>query len=111
MKHILLNYINKKGNVSFVEIEELFEKHSYNYKGDYILKLNGYDNIVMWDGWNNEAIGLIKTLMQKRVIELNSCNVMIYVIDGKSLSYPIAQKLKSYKQEHWIPVVLDKHIA
>lgn len=110
MEDILLNYIIKKGNVSFVEIEELFEDHSFNYKGEYALMYRKCKGIIIWNGWNNEAIDLISNLMQHKEIELDPCSIMIYLIDGQALKYPLVKSFRSYKEDHWIPMVINKRI-
>lgn len=109
IKNIILDYVRKNNNVSFVEIEELFEKSDFSYKGEYSLNnIGGYENIIIWVGWNKEAISLINELMKEKKVYTTTCNVLVYLIDGKYLGYPIAKRLYNYKKVHWAPTVIKR---
>ena len=108
MKEILLDYIRKNKAVSYVEIEGVFEAYGYDYMGNIEAMSKETENIVFWSGWNKQAFELIHELMKFRQIERVPCEPLVYLIDGKSLTYPVVtSKIKSLKKIHWLPCVFN----
>lgn len=62
----------------------------------------GNENIVFWNGWNEQACNLIHELLASKVITLQPTDVLIYYIDGKVLTLPVYKSKRSYTQ--WLPV-------
>ena len=97
----LVKLIKHKKGVSFVEIEIYFDEVGFNYNGD-IAMCKGNENIVFWNGWNEQACNLIHELLASKVITLQPTDVLIYYIDGKVLTLPVYKSKRSYTQ--WLPV-------
>jgi len=93
--------ITKKNRITFIELEELFEKYNFDYKGNKpLLALDGTQNLIMWDGWNKEAIELIQSLKELTYIAVNSS--INYLICGGGLDLPIAKSIRPYKKPRWL---------
>lgn len=107
IKEIVFNYIKEHRGTSFVNLERLFEKVGYDYKGDFGFNFSKFPNIVFWTGWNTEAIEIIQELMGEELIAMDSCSIIVYMIDGKLLGYPIAKQLRNYKSLHWAPITFS----
>lgn len=107
MKNIISTYVNEEDDVSFVEIEHLFEEYTFDYKGDYAICPDN-KNIILWNGWNEISIQLILELKKENLIDLEFCSTIIYMIDGKAINLPIAKKPYQYKTEHWLPTLITR---
>lgn len=97
----LVKLIKHKKGVSFVEIEIYFDKDGFNYNGD-IAMCRDHENIVFWNGQNEQAFNLIHELLRSKLITMDHTDVLIYYIDGKVLILPVYKGNKSYEQ--WLPV-------
>lgn len=97
----LVKLIKHKKGVSFVEIEIYFDEMGFDYEGALSI-CGGNENIIMWDGWNEQACRLIHELINNRLVEIQPTNEIIYYIDGKILTLPVYRGNKPYEQ--WLPV-------
>lgn len=105
MKKTITEYICKNKAVSYVELERLFEKYGYDYKGEMMSCSDKNDNVVFWTGWNSKAFNLIGELIKENKIHREPCQPFIYLIDGKCLSFPIVKNNTKYKTIHWLPCI------
>lgn len=106
MKTIVLKYIQEKKGVSFVELERLFDEHGFKWEGSCEIVNDAY-NFVYWSGWNMEAIDIYFGLIEDGLIEKEHCHPLIYMVDGKTLTYPLVKQARAYKKPHWCPIVLN----
>lgn len=95
--------------IAFTEIEQLFEVHGFDYKGDLAISV-GIANVHVWYDWNKDAVDVL-TQLQSRGIKLIDENILTYYFDGKAWELPIATKSNirkkvGYKEEHWFPASL-----
>lgn len=108
MKNIILKFIReKKGSVSFIEIENLFKKHNFDYKGNCVLRSPFNEHIVIWEGWSEKALELISELENEDLIFFTGGCIFAYMVDGKFPSLPIAKKDYPYKTDHWLPTFIN----
>ena len=108
MKTIILNFIRTHEGTSFVEIERLFERNGFDYKGNVnIIESEEYSNIIHWDGWNEAAVDILKDLVNNRIVRMVYSNIIIYLMDGKTLNLPLAKRRIKYKNPHWSPCVFS----
>lgn len=108
MKEILLDYIRKNKAVSYAEIERVFEANGYDYIGNIETVNNKNENVVFWCGWSRQAFEMLNELIRANLIERVPCEPLVYLIDGKSLTYPIMTgRTKSLKKIHWLPCVFN----
>lgn len=52
VKKAILDCVRKKDHVSYVEIEEIFRKCSFDYEGDLELCSAICSEVIFWSGWN-----------------------------------------------------------
>jgi len=100
----IIEYIKTHTETSFVEIEQIFEDNNFNYKGNRSIASSEHNNVIYWEGWNQEAINIISKVMDSGSIMMHTTQVFTYVIDGKGLSIPIAKCKRHYNNPHWIPI-------
>ena len=58
IKKIVVDYINKNESASYAELQWLFEKKGYDYKGKLLSCSDVCEHVVFWSGWNAEAFDL-----------------------------------------------------
>ncbi len=105
MKQIVLNYIFRNREVTFVEIERLFEANEFEYRGNMDQVVSGNTNVVFWAGWNGEALDIVLDLEREGRIHREPAPTMLYMMDGKCLALPLVKSTRIYKTAHWLPVV------
>lgn len=106
IKNELIKYIKTNAGTSFVEIEKIFEENKFDYKGNGAYTSSENNNIVYWYGWNKQAFNVVNELVNDGVIEMNTCEPIIYIVDGKGLSFPIL-KSENVETYHWLPIVFS----
>ncbi|EHT3452817.1 pathogenicity island protein [Staphylococcus pseudintermedius] len=106
IKKELIKYIKTNAGTSFVEIEKIFEENSFEYKGNGAYTSAENSHIVYWYGWNRQAFNTVSGLVNDDLIEMNRCEPIIYMVDGKGLSLPIVNN-KNIATDHWLPVVFN----
>lgn len=106
MKNEIIKKIYRDDHVSFVEVERIFEKYQFDYRGDKTLHHEEYPHLIIWAGWNEEAVDLVADVLKQEAICLQTTHNLTYLIDGGGLSVPIAKGIKNYKKDHWLPMVL-----
>jgi len=107
MREKLLEFIRQYPRCSFSEMERFFGQEGYAYKGDYSIGLEKYKNLSFWYGWSWEATGLIGELYDSDAIVLLPAHQLELLTFGKLFRYPIAKQCRSYKKEHWLPMVIS----
>lgn len=107
VKKAVLEYIKKRSGVTYVEIEKVFDRMGFDWRGNGTTNLTGFYNIIIWDGWNEEAFEIINDLLVEEEVTRVSTSIIVYLADSKALPYPIANKALQYKEPHWLPVVFN----
>jgi hypothetical protein len=108
IEEIIINELKKEKELLFTDIEELFEKHNYNYEGEKGIYSGENESLIIWTGWNSETIAMLSNIMSKvpQIYCRQATNLEILFI-GKALNLPIAKRIKhKYKEVHWLPSVL-----
>lgn len=106
ISNVIFDYVKTKRYVSFVEIENIFLKSGFEYRGNLAILHPSISNVVVWIGWNQEAVDVIKEVVDMGVHYVPTA-VLTYLIDGKVLDLPVARARKDFKKVHWVPVTLD----
>lgn len=107
----VLTYINNNQGTSYAELEHLFDELNFEWRGNFDICSGQCENVILWTGWNKEAIEVINNLKRSEKIEQVLTDPIIYLIDGKALNMPIVKKYKDYKKPHWLPVVFTTNKA
>lgn len=103
----ILNYIKEHEGTSFVEIENIFKKSNFDYKGDREIVSRNFKNVYYWTGWNKQAISVLTELMKSNLVNFCVASTFIYVVDGKVLLLPQATRWKNYKTPRWVPLAFN----
>lgn len=69
----------------------------------------GQSNVVLWSNFTLKGISTLVHLKHTGVIELDPCPSFYYMMDGCTLTYPIAKRppKRGYTKPHWVPTVLS----
>ena len=113
-KMLILEYVRTYKGTTFAELEDLLDSFKIIKKsspddpkpviGMSHSKLN---NIVLWMNRNHHLADAVEQLVSEKKLFYHSGNVLIYIMDGKSLSLPVARNRTSYKELHWLPLTLN----
>jgi hypothetical protein len=109
LKDRVRDYIEATDHVSFAELSNHFSDHFTG--GEHALEL--CPNLVVWAGMTQEASDAMRELLNEdKAVFGKPCALLIYLIDGRSMSLPIAKRLKPYTKPHWLPMTLRpiKHL-
>ena len=99
-----------------IQIRDMLEADSISFAelcridgftGDMEL-LNADKNIVIWPGLSTEAAEILNRLNAEGVFHYSPTVPLVYIIDGKIPTYPIARQSRRYKKPHWLPLILNK---
>lgn len=108
LKDAIVQVVTDKKGVSFAEIERLYERLGYDYKGDCSLCVHDNECLLLWLNWTQEACDIINELVMTEKVHLDAAHPLIYMLDGIIPQLPIAKRVNyKYKTPHWVPVVLN----
>jgi hypothetical protein len=102
IKAKLLAYIREhKSGLSFINLKDAASEDA---EGPYDLSHARFRNIVYWAYLSLEFTEAITQLEREEVIEYVPTLPLVYMVDGRVLSLPIAKRVRAYKKPHWLPV-------
>ena len=104
IKTQLYEYILEHPGCSFVELERFFDDIGFDWHGDEVFVHNQFESVIFWMNWNQEAFGILCELEAEKRIVKKPAPPWLYLIDGKSLSFPVIKSMNDYKTDHWLPV-------
>jgi hypothetical protein len=90
----------KRDSVSFAELGREIE----GFRGDHEMVFADR-NIVIWSGVSEAALDALTQIRAEGEYELAPCAVLVYLVDGAFLKYPLAKRAITYKTPHWLPCV------
>jgi hypothetical protein len=106
MKKAIVEKVYWEDHVSFVQIERMFEEQHFDYKGSRVIHHEKCPHLIIWAGWNEKAVKTLEEIMLENDICLQTTHKLVYLIDGGGVNIPIAKGIKTYKRDHWLPMVL-----
>lgn len=103
MSKKILESIDRNGDASFANLMEMFGEDA---KGE--LALEVLPNVFLWANMSRTLIDAVAII--KPLLEVNVTSVLVYFVDGHSLTLPIATRIPSggFRKPHWVPVVLKR---
>lgn len=104
MKEEVYRYICKNCHVTYAELQRLFERNAFEFRGNLAQGIRQYPHVFFWFGWNEEAIDIIYELEDEGKIHKVPSSALIYLIDGCVPSIPAVKNRVNYKTDHWCPV-------
>lgn len=105
LKKSVLEYIQKTGDISYAELQWLFNRLGFDYRGDLEIYSPINENVIFWCGWNQEAIEIMNELKSENLIEQEPVQPLVYIIDGAALRLPLVKRAVKYQTPHWLPLV------
>lgn len=102
-----IDYIRKNKSVSWAELEYFFDRIGFDYRGRMRIHSGACENVILWDGWNYNAITLIEDVTASGKVRKAPAGELVYLLDGKVLNYPIVQRNRAYKKPHWLPMIFE----
>lgn len=110
--NLILDYIKDNEMIDFVQIEDIFRQNCFQYQGRHDIYIK--QNNLIWENWNQEAINILKEVIEEiriRGISTSECFLQVdkavYDIYGRSINAPIGDLKKSYSNiVCWTPVVV-----
>lgn len=105
VKQRVLDYITRNSGTTYAEIERVFNMNGYPFKGNLLSCSNRCENVVLWSGWTKDAFLIISDLLESGLIHREPCRTLLYMIDGKALTFPVVKRFMQYKTPHWLPTV------
>lgn len=106
----LVEFIQKeKTGISFAEINRFFERQDIKYKGEQAITMPEHPSIIYWANWNELAVNIYLYALDKLEgkLQMKSCSHLIYMIDGMIPTMPVAKSIRDYKNDHWLPIVME----
>jgi hypothetical protein len=91
----------RKNHVTFAELARI-----EGFEGDFQIRLPEY-NILLWTDISEEALAILTRMREAGEVHFVPTNILTYLIDGASLSCPVATQKRHYKETHWLPVALN----
>lgn len=109
IKQAIYSYCKENSGVTYREIEQIFTANGYRWKGNYSYRSEADENVIFWTGWSKAAFDLIGDMIRSGNLIRNPCDPLLYLIDGKMLTFPIVRKYPKggYKRPHWLPCAFD----
>lgn len=103
----IVDYIAEYQHTSFAEMMRIMESHGIEKKGDVVLSLPEFPNMILWGGISDEAADILQVVLVWPGIVLKPSSQLVYLIDGGLLRFPLAKRLHNYKKPHWLPITLS----
>jgi len=94
---IYTTIVAQGGSVTFVYLARL-----EGFAGDY--ELAYAPNCVLWRGISEEAVTVLRELINEGRVRFRPVTAMLYFYDGTSLALPITDKPEPHDNPHWLPV-------
>lgn len=100
LKEQVLAYIKETDYVTFAELQRRFPEFR---DGDF--SLSARENHILWVNMTEDAVNAITQLREEGLIVATPSQMLTYLIDGMTLTFPLAKGARAYKKPHWAPVV------
>jgi hypothetical protein len=100
-------YVETYRHVSYVELQRCLAPYMET-SGTFEQVLAGR-NVVFWVGMSREFIDALEQAEQDGRIHPEPANWLVYLIDGRALSLPVARRIPEggYKKPRWCPIVFN----
>ena len=105
MEAEILELIRSRQNVSFAEmVRDIPGFNAVDLADAY--ELGGdQPGVLLWCFLSRPAFEALRSLQTAGRIRAKPCGLMVYLIDGLSLSLPLAKPGRSYRRPRWLPVL------
>jgi len=117
----IVDLVYSRNFVSLIEVQELFERVGFDWRGTLAICWSGNEHVIFWYGWNEDACNAIGYAFKSGKIMWEPCTTLmsglpgVYVIDGGCLDLPVITgksmakaRNGTLKSDRWLPIVLVK---
>ena len=105
MQEKIVKFIDQKNDhVSYAEFRKI-----EGSAGKFAIE-HGNTNIISAFDFSKIFIAAIRDLKDKKIVKWELSSVFTYLIDGETITLPIAKKFRKYKKLHWYPIVTCKDV-
>ena len=102
MKEQILNFIQKRKTVSFIELENNID----GFSGDEAWGVPDM-NMFFWTRLSQEAGGALIELINENLIKMTPTSALVYVVDGFETTMETVKSIRKHKKPAWFPVVFN----
>lgn len=103
----IVRFITENGpGISLVEIENELLRLGVDIEGEMAVGPDECPNLFIWAGMSQDFADVLKAVMQDRRVKATQTSPLVYLCDGKALTFPLARKppRQGYREPHWVPV-------
>jgi len=108
-RELIYDKVAQLQGVSMVEIENLLNENKIvsERDPDMVHNIHGEsENIIFWLSDNEYVTKAVTSLIDEKKIFPHITTFLVYIIDRKSLTLPMAKRNIQYKEPHWVPITL-----
>jgi hypothetical protein len=104
MQAEILELIRARQNVSFAELVRDVAGFAAADPAEACDLGTDHPGVLLWAGLSHPAFDALRSLQTAGRIRAKPCGLMVYCIDGITLSLPVAKPGRQYRRPHWLPV-------
>ena len=104
MKATILALIQSRQDVSFAELARDVPGFTASDPAESFELGIDRPGVILWSGLSRHAFNAMRALQTEGRIQARASGVMVYLIDGVTLSLKIAKPGRSYRRCRWLPV-------
>ena len=104
MKAAILALIQSRQDVSFAELARDVPGFAASDPAESFELGIDRPGVILWSGMSRPAFNAMRALQTEGRIQARASGVMVYLIDGVTLSLKIAKPGRSYRRCRWLPV-------
>ena len=99
----VLDYIRARDWVTYAEIEKVLATY-IQVAGEGGIEMGDFANVTLWGGVSCAFVDTVDEVLRTQLVWRQPVSVMYYLLDGSSLTLPLAKRRRAYAQPHWLPV-------
>jgi hypothetical protein len=99
----VLDYIRSQDWVTYAEIEKVLAPY-IQVAGTGGVAMGDFANVTLWSGVSRAFVDTVNEVLHTQLVGRQPVSVISYLLDGTSLTLPLAKRLRAYAKPHWLPV-------
>jgi hypothetical protein len=99
----VLDYIRAHDGVTYAELEKVLAPY-IQVVGTGSIAMGDFANVTLWGGVSRTFVDTLNEVRCTQLVCRQPVSVMSYLLDGTSLTLPLAKRLRAYAKPHWLPV-------
>ncbi len=106
----ILARIDDLEHVSFAELAREWPQHFNGGDRQIEVSSPSASKVVLWHGVTAEGAAALDELISGPCVYRPTVP-LVYIIDGAYPNLPVAKRIRHYKKDHWLPVVVARKPA